>query len=99
MLSGEVSAAGPRTAGSGAPDEARAVLEDEGEAEGQQQAVERVAAIEAADQHPLDDKADERGQKRRDEQRAPEADIGHQRVGEIAAERQEAAMREIDHAR
>ena len=31
-----------------------AVLEDEGEAEGQQQAVERIAGIERPDQHPLD---------------------------------------------
>ena len=41
-----------------APDEARAVLDDVGEAEGQQQAVERVAPVEPADQHALDDEAD-----------------------------------------
>ena len=33
---------------------------------------------------------------RRDQQRAPEADIGRERVGEIAADDQEAAMREVD---
>ena len=37
-----------------APDEARAVLDHEGKAEGQQQAVERIAPIEPADQHALD---------------------------------------------
>ena len=82
-----------------APDEARAVLEDEGKPEGEQQAVERIAAIEPADQHALDDEAEDRGQERRHDQRAPEADIGDQRVGEIAADREEAAMGEIDHAR
>ena len=37
-----------------APNEAGAVLDDEGEAESQQQAVERIAAIEPADQDALD---------------------------------------------
>ena len=46
-----------------APDEARAVLDDEGEAEGQQQAVERIAPVQRADQHALDGKADERGKR------------------------------------
>ena len=46
-----------------------------GEAEGEQQAVERIAPVEAADQHALDDEADERGQEGGDQQRAPEADI------------------------
>ena len=42
-----------------APDEAGAVLDDEGEAEGQQQAVERITPIERPDQHALDDKPDD----------------------------------------
>ena len=80
-----------------APDEARAVLDDEGEAECQQQAVERIAPIKAADQHALDDDADDCGQDRRQHQGAPKADIGDHGEGEIAADRQEAAMGEIDH--
>src|SRR5208282_2643206 len=67
--------------------------------EGQKQAVKRVAPIETADQYALDQDADEGGQDRRQHQRAPEAEIGYQRVGEIAADRQEAAMGKIDHPR
>ena len=81
-----------------APDDARAVLEHESQAEGQQQAVERIASVDPADQQALDEKAEKRGQQRRHDQRAPEAEIGHQRIGEIGADRQEAAMGEIDHA-
>ena len=57
-----------------APDVARAVLEDEGEAEGEQQAVERIAAVERADQDALDDEADHRRQERRDDS-APQKPI------------------------
>ena len=49
------------------PDEAGAVLEHEGETEGQEQAVERVAAVERADQQALDDQAEDRGQDGRDD--------------------------------
>ena len=38
-----------------------------------------------------------RGQKRGDQQRAPESDIRRQREGEIAAQGEEIAVREIDH--
>ena len=47
---------------------------------------------------PLDDEAERRGQQRGDDQRAPEADIGDERVGEIGAKRQKSAMGEIDDA-
>ena len=67
-----------------------------GEPEGQKQAVERIAAVERTDQHTLDHEADAGSQERRDDERAPEADIGDERVGEVAADRQETAMREID---
>ena len=43
-----------------APDEARPVLDHEGKAKGQQQAVERIAAIKTPDQHALDRNADQR---------------------------------------
>ena len=79
-----------------AEDEAGAVLDHEGETEGQQQAVERIAAVERADQHALDGEADHGGQRRRQQQRAPEADIGRERVGDVAADDEEAAMGEID---
>ena len=81
-----------------APDEAGAVLDHEGETEGQQQAVERIAAIKPADQHPLDHDADEGHKERRRHQRAPEAQIGNERVGEITADGEKAAMGEIDDA-
>ena len=99
-LSGEVSTSGTENGSPLAPQICRvAVLDDEGEAEGEQQAVERIAPVHAADQQALDGKTDERREERRDEQRAPEAEIGPQRVGEIAADDQEPAVREVDDAR
>src|SRR6185503_4131252 len=59
-------------------------------------AIERVAAIESADQDALDQDAEERDEERRDDETAPEAEIGSYAVGEIGAEREEAAMGEID---
>jgi hypothetical protein len=79
-----------------APDEARSVLEDVGEAERQEQAVERIAAIERADQQAFDDEAERGGEEGRDDQRAPEADKGNEREGQIGAERQKSAVGEID---
>ena len=79
-----------------APDQAHHVLENVSEPEGQEQAVERVLAIERADQQPLDDETERGGQRRRDDQRAPKTDIGNQRVGEIRAERQKSAVGEVD---
>ena len=79
-----------------AEDKAHAVLDHESEAEGQQQAVERVASIERTDQHALDDKADDGGQGRRNQERAPEADIGGDGIGDVAADDEKAAMGEID---
>ena len=81
-----------------APDHPRHILENVGEPEGQEQTVERVLAIERADQEPLDDEAKHGGQRRREDQRAPESDIRDQGVGEIGAERQKSAMGEIDDA-
>src|SRR5262249_27107720 len=71
----------------------------EGEAEGQQQAVEGVAAIDAADQGFLDCESDDRGKEGRSDQRAPESQIGLERVGDIAADDQKAAMRKVDDVR
>ncbi len=80
-----------------APDEARAVFDDEGQSEGHQQAVERIAAVKRADQNPLDREADDRGEQRRDQQRAPEADIGRDRIGDVSADDEKPAVGEIDH--
>jgi len=74
------------------------VLDHEGETEGQQQTVEWVATIKSADQHALDCDADEGDQERRRHQRTPEAHIGNERVGEIAADGEKSAMGEIDDA-
>ena len=56
------------------PDVTADILDDEGEAEGQQQAVDRIAVVDSADHQALDDQAQHRGEDRRDQQRAPEAD-------------------------
>src|ERR1700676_5044992 len=79
-----------------APDEAGAILDHEGEAEGQQQAVQRIASVKRADQHALDGKTDDGGQGRRQQQRAPEADIGRDLIGDVAADDEKSAMGEID---
>src|SRR5581483_8137927 len=81
-----------------APNLARAVLDDEGKAEGEQQAIERIAPIDAADQQAFNEPADDRGQKRRDNERAPKTEIRRQRVGKIAADHQKSAMREVNDA-
>src|SRR5262249_4291599 len=78
------------------PDEACTVLDDEGEAEGQQQAVERIPSIERPDQDALRHEADDRRERRRDQQRAPEPYIGRDRVGDVAADHQKSAMGKID---
>ena len=80
-----------------APNKARAILDDKSKPKGEQQAVERIAPIEAADEHSLDSNADDRGQDRRKDQGPPKSDIGDHREGEIAADREKPAMGEIDH--
>jgi hypothetical protein len=80
-----------------APDESGAILEDERQTECEQQAVKRIASIDTADQRALDDQTDDGGEQRRDQQRAPEADIGRDRVGDVTADDEEAAMGKVDH--
>ncbi len=80
----------------GAPHEAAEILDDEGETEGQQQAVNGIAIVHPADHQPLDDEAEHPRQQRGDHERAPEADIGRQHEGKIATECQKIAVREID---
>ena len=79
-----------------APDEACAVLDDESQAEREQQAVERIAPVNAPDERALDEQTDDGGQQRRNQQRAPEADVGCDRVRDVAADDEEAAMSEVD---
>ncbi len=81
-----------------APDVARDVLEDIGEAEGEQQAIERIATVDAANEKSLDDQAQRRRQERRDQQAAPEPDVGRQRIGNVRADGEKSAVREIDDA-
>jgi hypothetical protein len=59
-----------------AEDEAGQVFDHEGKPERQEQAVERVASIERPDQYAFDGKANDCGQGRGEQERAPEAHIG-----------------------
>ena len=81
------------------PDDTGAILEDESQAEGKQQAVEWIASVDPADEQAFDQQAENCGQNGCDRKRAPEAEIGREREGEIGPDRQEAAMGEIDDAR
>ena len=58
--------------------------------------VERITAVEWTDQDAFDNEADDRRQGRGDQQPAPEADIGRDRIGDIAADNEKSAMSEID---
>src|SRR5262249_55464238 len=62
------------------------------------QAQDRIGAVEAAKQQPLDRDADETDGERRHDERARKPDTVRQDDREIGADRVEAAVREIDHA-
>ena len=55
--------------------------------------------IDAADQGFLDYESNDRGEEGRNNERAPESQIGLERVGDITADDQKAAMREVDDVR
>ena len=74
------------------------LLDHHRQAEGQQQAQDRIGAIEAAKQQPLDHDADHADEDRRDDERAGKADARRQDDREIGADGVEPAMREIDDA-
>src|SRR6202043_2138065 len=78
------------------PEESCAVLDDEGEAEGEQETVERVAAIERPDQHPFDHETNECRERRRDQERAPEAHVWRDGIGNVPADDEKSAMGEVD---
>ena len=78
------------------PDVTADILQNEGKSKRQQQAVHRVAVVDSADHQPFDDEAKYRGEDRRDDQRAPEADEGGQHKGDVAAEGEEVAVGEVD---
>ena len=81
-----------------APDRARQVLDDQREAERQQQRVERIGTlVERPDQHALDGEPDDGGAERTDDERAPEPEVGRERVREVGADDEEAAVRHVDH--
>src|SRR5262249_49235611 len=74
----------------------RSVFEDERETERQQQTVERIAAIQRPNEQTLQDEADDRGERRRDRQRTPKADVWRDRVSDVAADDEEAAVGKVD---
>ncbi len=74
------------------------MLDHHREPEGQQQAQDRIGAVEAAKQQPLDRDADETDGERRHDEGARKPDTVRQDDREIGADRVEAAVREIDDA-
>src|SRR6266481_4453204 len=78
--------------------DAQALLDHHREPEGQQQAQDRIGAVEAAKQQPLDRDADETDGERRHDEGARKPDTVCQDDREIGADRVEAAVREIDDA-
>src|SRR5262249_35542165 len=80
----------------GTPDEARAILDDKGQAEGEQQAVEGIASVEGPDQDALDDQTNAGGEHGCNQQRTPETDERCDGEGDIAADDEKTAVREID---
>ena len=79
---------------------AERAFDDEREAEGEEQAVERVEAVEARQGEALDDDAEEADEERRQDERRPVADaeIGEQQVADEGAEHVERAVGEVDDA-
>src|SRR5262249_7856606 len=78
--------------------DAQALLDHHREPEGQEQAQNRIGAVEAAKQQPLDRDADETDGERRHDERAREPDAVRQDDREIGADRVKATVREIDDA-
>ena len=74
------------------------LLDHHRQPEGQQQAQDRIGAVEAAKQQPLDDDAEAADDDRRGDECAGKADAVRQDDREIGADGVEAAMREIDDA-
>ena len=76
----------------------QALLDHHSKAEREQQAQDRIGAIETAKQQPLGDDADDADDNGRDHERAGEADAVGEHDRKIGADRVEAAMRQIDDA-
>ncbi len=88
----------PDLARDGAELPQRVILQDERDAEGREDGVERIAAQERAQCHDVDDGAEQRHHQRRRDQRQPEiAGRGHGQHADIGAQHEQFAMREIDH--
>ena len=80
----------------GAPDGANDVLHDEGEPEGQQQRIERITLVQAANEQDLDHQTQHTGKQRRNHQSTPEPQARLQRVSEISRQRHEGTLGEVD---
>ena len=82
-----------------APDQDHEVFDHQGQAEGREQLEQFGRAIDPAQQHHLDDDADQRDDQRRADDAAPEAERARKPLGErereIGAEHVEGAMREV----
>ena len=81
-----------------APGHLHALLDDQGEAEGEQQLGDVAVAMDAPQPPHLDRRADQPAEQGRDDQGRPEADILADRVGEIGAQHVGAGMGEVQHA-
>ncbi len=84
--------------GRGAVDQAQRLLCHEGETEGEQQGEDGISAIERPEQEAFDEDPQQRHRHRRHHEGAAEAQILGQRDGEVGADGEEAAMRQIDDA-
>ncbi len=80
----------------GTPDGADHVLHDQRQTEGEQQRIQRIAFVQAANEKHLDHQTQHPCEQRRHGQRPPEAQARLQRVREVGRQRHERALGEID---
>jgi hypothetical protein len=84
--------------GRAAPDEVRRLLDEIGEAEGEEQLGDVAVFVRAAKREALDRHAERADRERRQHERRPEADPAADLVREVGAEHVEARVREVEHA-
>jgi len=79
------------------PDELHDLDGEEAEPEGEEQFGDVAEAVRLADAEPLDQRADDADQERREEERDPERGRAPDLIREIRPEHEEARMREVEH--
>src|SRR6267143_1670189 len=80
------------------PDQPDALLEHHGQAEGEQQPLQRVLDVDPAQQRGLDEHTEDADEDRRDDQRAGKPERALHLVRRVGAEREERAVGEVDDA-